>query len=107
MPCRRNCCVSARALPCVNDASAVACAPGVTGGNPVVDELLKWRPDIIFPNADLKGDVATLLGARYLVQAVSSFSVTLATMSDQLIRTYIPRQVSRTFCCSEGGKTSK
>lgn len=69
-------------------------ADGVTGGNPVVDELLKWRPDIIFPNADLKGDVATLLGARYLVQAVSSFSVTLATMSDRLIRTYIPRQVS-------------
>lgn len=69
-------------------------ADGITGGNPVVDELLKWRPDIKFPEADLKGDVATLLGARYLVQGVSSFSVTLAAMSDRLIRTYIPRQVS-------------
>ena len=83
-------CVNARML---TASRANVCATGITGGNPVVDELLKWRPDIKFPEADLKGDVATLLGARYLVQGVSSFSVTLAAMSDRLIRTYIPRQV--------------
>lgn len=77
-----------------------------TGGNPVVHELLQWRPDIIFPPSDFHRDVATLLGAAYLIQAVSSFSTTLAIMSPRLQRTYIPRPVSMrdnrgtaTGCC--------
>eukprot|EP00041_Stephanoeca_diplocostata_P030653 m.934083 g.934083 ORF g.934083 m.934083 type:complete len:454 (-) comp23797_c0_seq2:1503-2864(-) len=69
-------------------------ADGVVGGNPVVHELLQWRPDIIFPPSDFHRDVATLLGAAYLIQAVSSFSTTLAIMSPHLRRTYIPRPVS-------------
>ena len=72
-------------------------ADGVVGGNPVVEQLLRWRPSIRFPPADFRGDVSTLLGARSLVQAISSFSATLAIMSPRLRRTCV---TCRWFSCS-------
>eukprot|EP00040_Diaphanoeca_grandis_P032931 m.200393 g.200393 ORF g.200393 m.200393 type:complete len:455 (+) comp32768_c0_seq1:442-1806(+) len=79
-------------------------ADGVVGGNPVVEELLKWRPTIQFDIADLESDVATLLSARYLVQATSSFSNTLSIMNPHLRTTYVARPVASTprlnaACC--------
>lgn len=79
-------------------------ADGTAGGNPIVQELLNWRPSIRMPPANFHADVATVLGARVLVQAVSSFSSTLAIMSPRLRRTYIPHLVSLresdTKCCN-------
>lgn len=69
-----------------------------------MQELMNWRPSIRMPPANFRADVATVLGARVLVQAVSSFSSTLAIMSPRLRRTYIPHLVSLresdTKCCN-------
>ena len=46
---------------------AHARADGQTGGNPVVEALLRWRPSILFP--DLRQDAGVVLGTRYLVTA--------------------------------------
>lgn len=39
-------------------------ADGVTGGNPVVDALLEWRPTIQSPSNDLATDISIILGAK-------------------------------------------
>jgi hypothetical protein len=68
-----------------------AVADGHTGGNPVVEALLRWRPSIMFPNADLNQDAGIVLGAKYLVLASSSFSKGLALMAPNLKTVYSTR----------------
>lgn len=68
-------------------------ADGKTGGNPVVKALLRWRPSIVCREENLATDMAIILGARYFVQGISTFSETLAIMSPHLRRTYIPKRV--------------
>lgn len=77
-------------------------ADGATGGNPVVEQLLRWRPSIRFPPADFRGDVATLLGARTLVRRLSPFKrlfillfhllALIITVSLSMIRIIIPHR---------------
>ena len=56
-----------------NDSPIIICtevhaaADGKTGGNPVVEALLRWRPSILFPDNGLRFDAGVVLGARHLV----------------------------------------
>lgn len=66
-------------------------ADGKAGGNPVVAALLAWRPaQITMPPGSLADDAAILLGARFLVEATSSFSWVMAAMNPRLERVYRP-----------------
>ena len=58
--------------------------------NPVIAQLVNWRPGIVFQKMDLGSTVATILGAKHLVVAASTFSFYLALMSSEVDRVYLP-----------------
>ena len=62
-------------------------ADGVHGGNPVVSALLAWRPgQITAGRGSLAEDTSLILGAHSLVIAGSTYSMSLATLSNRLSR---------------------
>ena len=59
--------------------------------NPCINEMKRLLPDIRIQASDLLDDISTIMSARNLVTAHSTFSLCLGPASDKLKRMFIPQ----------------
>jgi hypothetical protein len=59
--------------------------------NPCINELKRLMPDIRIQTSNILDDISTIISARNLVIAHSSFSLCLGLASDKLKRMFIPQ----------------
>jgi hypothetical protein len=59
--------------------------------NPCINEMKRLLPDIRIQASDLLDDISTIMSARNLVTAHSTFSLCLGLASDKLKRMFIPQ----------------
>lgn len=59
--------------------------------NPCINELKRLRPEIRIQTSDLQADISTIMSARHLAVAHSSFSLCLGLASDKLKQMFVPQ----------------
>jgi|GEM_PF-61610 len=58
--------------------------------NPCINALKEWRPSIKIQTGTLEEDISTILSAKNLVIGKGSFALTLAMMSQNINKLYLP-----------------